>query len=292
MSATPTQAELNNPVSHLTGQCERAEELNDPREWFRTLNPPLFNRRRFQRRIDEITGLTQRRQSKILLRWAWESSYEMFGRLRMRYNFLTIPVKGVPTDFSIPRWVVEERIEPEQIRDSWDATRYVLDPGTVVNDVDPETGKVRKVVYEGDKVDKGECPQEWFRNLWVVAEHDRLCCGRADRMGRNCWGYYRHPDGRDIQRVERIHAAKARDDAFTQSPFEVLSPETLEGTGKSFFVRHDEDLKGRQEAEIKGRVHDFFNTHLYGLSFETPRYSFGSDVKPYRKTDGGLIIPD
>lgn len=286
-------AQLNKDAPDATAHLasdRRHERLNNPCLWFDTINPPLFNRRKFQRRIDEITELTVRGQSKILLRWAWESNYVMFGKLRQRYCFLKIPVKGVETEFSIPRWVMEERIEPEQIRESWESTRYVLDPATVVNDVDPDTGKVRKVIHAGDKMDKGECPREWFRNLWVIADHDGLCCQKAEQMSRACWGYYRHPDDRDINRVERIHQMKLRDETFNQSPFEVLTPETLEQSAKSAF-EETRERKARQSQELESRIHDVFQTHEYSLAHEGPRYHFGSEVKPYRKTEGGIYLP-
>ena len=276
---------------HLSWLGARADRYNDPLKWYDTINPPLFNRKRFQTRVDEITGLTIRQQSKIRLAWAWESSYLMFGQLKQRYCFLTLPIKGQDVEFSVPRWVIEERIEPEQIRESWESTRYILDPATVVNDVDPETGQVKKVVHAGDKLDKGECPNEWWRNLWVIAEHDKLCCARADKMRRSCWGYYRHPDERDLKRVERIHAAKLRDETFNQSPFEVLTPGTLAESAKSAFVEN-EAIKQQQSAELESRIHDVFSTHEYSLAYEGPRYHFGQDVQPYKRTKNGLYIPD
>lgn len=280
MNVATTQSE--NAISHLS-RSDKWDDLNDPRQWFRTLNPPLFPRQKYQKRIDGITELTVRKQSKILLRWAWESSYVLFGKLKQRYCFLTLPVKGVDVEFSIPRWVVEERIEPEQIRESWDSNRFVLDPSTVVNDVDPETGKVRKVIHAGDKLDKGECPREWFRNLWVIADHDGLCCKKAEQMNRACWGYYRHPDERDVKRVERIHSMKLRDESFNQSPFEVLSPETLEQSARSAFAESQE-RKEKQGLELDARVKDFFKLHADGFADGKP--------KPFvHLTEGGIYLP-
>jgi hypothetical protein len=280
-----TAAEKRNPTSHLA-DSRRLEDLNNPLVWYRTINPPLVNRQKWQKRIDEITELTVRKQSKILLRWAWESSYRMFGRTRQRYNFLTLPVNGVETDFSIPRWVIEERIEPEQIRASWESNRYILDPSTVVNDVDPETGKIRKVIHAGDRLDKGECPSEWFRNLWIIADHDQLCCQKAEEMNRACWGYYRHPDERDIQKVRRIHSMKVKDESFNQSPFEVLTPETLEASAKSAFEA-TEKRKEQVNKETDARLDDFFRLHLDGFADGKP--------KPFvylKQTEGGIYLPD
>lgn len=179
---------MNQAIEHLS-RDERHDGLNDPREWFRTLSPPFFNRSAFQRKIDKTVGLSARGKSIILLRWAWESSYEMFGKLRQRYSFLTLPIKGVDVEFSVPRWVIEQRIEPEQFKPSWEQTRYVVDPSTIVHD--PATAKYDEegeltyagdLIYAGDKLDKGPCPNEWFQNLWMIADHDGQCCEKAEQM--------------------------------------------------------------------------------------------------------------
>lgn len=278
------------PISHLSRQSEKYSALNDPRKWWKTVNPPLVNQKKWQKQIDGITGLTLRGQSKILLRWAWEANYVMYDRRRYWYGFTTVMVNGVPTDFSVPRWVVMERVEPEQIRESWEASRYTVEPSSVVNEVDPVTGIVKKVVYAGDKLDKGPCPGEWFRDLWTIADHDELCCKKAEAMNRACWGYYRHPDRRDVKRVEKIHGMKMKDDSFNQSPFETLSPETLAETAKSVFAEQQAE-KVRRDRDLASRIQDVMRTHEYSLAYEGPRYHFGENVGPYRKTESGILIP-
>lgn len=277
-----------------------AEDYNDPREWFRTINPPLFNRAKIQKRIDKIVGLSERGQSIILLRWAWESSYEMYGQLKQRYNFLTLEKEGQTIEFSVPRWVIEQRIEPEQFRPSWDATRYTLDPSTVVTDTSTARYDLNgdlvyagDVIYAGDKLDKGPCPREWFQNLWVIAEHDAQCCAKAKEMGRSCWGYYRHPSEWDINEVRRIHHAKLNDPNYNQSPFEELTAETLEQSAKSEF-EYKEKVHAEQKAELDLRIDDFFRLHQHRLTTDDPKVL--SDGKyhflgnGFQKTEAGVIV--
>ncbi len=279
---------MNTATEHLS-RDSRHERLNNPLCWWQTLNPPFLNRAKFQKKIDKIVGLSERGQSIIMLRWAWESSYEMFGKLKQRYSFLTLEIKGQEIQFSVPRWVIEQRIEPEQFRPSWDATRYVIDPSTAVHDPGSarydDAGELTypgDLVYAGDRLDKGPCPNEWHQNLWMIADHDGLCCEKAEKMSRSCWGYYRNPSDWDLQEVERIHHAKLNDSTYNQSPFEPLSAETLAESAKSEF-EYVEKVKAEAKEELDLRVDDYFDTRLYGLRYEGPRYHFNKS--------SGLVIP-
>lgn len=289
---------MNPATEHLTDQSRKHSEYNDPLQWWSTLNPPLFNRAKWQKKIDNIVGLSERGQSIIVIRWAWESSYEMFGKLKQRYSFVTLEIEGKEIQFSVPRWVIEQRIEPEQFKPSWDATRYVVDPATVITDLTTATYDdegnctyTGDVIYAGDKLDKGPCPNEWWQNLWIIADHDGLCCKKAEEMSRSCWGYYRHPSQWDINEVQRIHHAKLNDPTYDQSPFEPLTSETLEQTAKSEFERK-EKADTKKKAELDQRIDQAFDDHLYNLRFEGPRYHFGENVGPYKKTEQGLYVPD
>lgn len=283
--------------SHLSG-ARKTEDLNDPLQWWSTINPPDFNRRKLQKKIDRIVGLSERGQSIIVLRWAWESSYEMFGKLKQRYSFLTLNVQEKEVQFSVPRWVVEQRIEPEQFKPSWDATRYVVDPATVVTDTTTATydedGNLTyagDVIYAGDKLDKGPCPNEWWQNLWIIADHDGLCCKKAEEMSRSCWGYYRNPSEWDVKEVKRIHHAKLNDPNYNQSPFEPLSVETLAESAKSEF-KYKQKVEVERKAELDQRIDDAFDSHLYNLRYEGPRYHFGANPAPYRRSEAGLLVPN
>lgn len=291
--------DMNEVIQHLA-RDDKWDAYNDPREWFRTLNPPSFGlqRTKFQKQIDNIVGLSARRQSLIMLRWAWESSYMMFGKLKQRYSFVTLEIKSREVQFSVPRWVIEQRIEREQFKPSWDATRYVVDPVTVVTDtskakydLNGDLTYAGDVIHAGDKLDKGECPNEWHQNLWMVADHDGQCCKKAEQMGRSCWGYYRNPSQWDLEEIKRIHHAKLNDPTYHQSPFEPLTEETLAQTAKSEF-EYKERVEAEKKAELDLRMDDHFNSGLYRLRYEGPRYHFGQNVKPYTQTEAGIILPN
>lgn len=289
-----TLSNLHQAIEHLS-RDDRYEAYNDPRQWFRTLNPPSFSLQRagFQKKIDKIVGMSARSQSIIMLKWAWECSYLMFGKRKQLFNFLTLEVRGQEVQFSVPRWVVVQRIEPEQFKASWDATRYVVDPATRVTDLSTATYDnegnctyTGDVVYDGDKLDKGPCPNEWFQSLWVIADHDGLCCKKAEEMSRSCWGYYRNPSQWDLNEIKRIHHAKLSDPTYNQSPFEPLTPETLEQTAKSEFERN-EKVQAEKKAELDARIDQYFDVRVY-----SPATFIGDTVSLYKKTPAGIILPN
>jgi hypothetical protein len=108
---------------------------------------------------------------------------------------------------------------------------------------------------------------------------------KAEEMNRACWGYYRSPDERDIQKVRRIHSMKVKDESFNQSPFEVLTPETLEASAKSAFEA-TEKRKEQVSKETDARMDDFFRLHLDGFADGKP--------KPFvylKQTEGGIYLP-
>lgn len=288
---------MNTATEHLSDQSRKYDNLNDPLKWWSTINPPLFNRGKFQKKVDKIVGLSVRRKSIIVLRWAWESSYEMFGKLKQRYSFLTLEIKGQEVQFSVPRWVIEQRIEPEQFESSWNATRYVVDPATVVTDtstakydLNGDVTYAGDVVHSGDKRDKGPCPNEWHQNLWVIADHDILCCEKAEKMNRSCWGYYRNPSQWDLSEISRIHHAKLNDSTYNQNPFEPLSAQTLAESAKSEF-EFKQKSKIEKRKELDTRIDDHFRAHLYNLRYEGPKYHFGNNLA-FKRTPAGIILPE
>ncbi len=72
------------------------------------------------------------------MKWAWEvrkwenTDWDEFGNAtkgewRQTYRALTIPISDDDyVDISPPRWILEERFEPEAIAQSWEMTRYRL----------------------------------------------------------------------------------------------------------------------------------------------------------------------
>jgi hypothetical protein len=97
-----------------------------------------------------------------------------------------------------PRWVLLERLEPEQYAGTWEVGRYS--------------------VYDGTVWDwKGPCPSERYVELRAHCYHNGECCpchGAECRcMGalEHCWGYYLDPNSNLLDWIKRTIKAAMGD---------------------------------------------------------------------------------
>lgn len=281
-------AELN---EHLKSP-DRFEALNNPRRWADPgiHTPPAFNVRKFQKRINRVIGTSVNGQPIVRLVWAWDEQQFEAGEIRQKYRFYSHEITSGPQagkiiDISPPRWILEERHEPEQYLSAWNRVRYVTVP-------DEFSFSGRRTL---DAL--GAPPTDgWYLPLWVIAEHDddNACCLRMLEQKRKCWGCYREPSDIDLNLLAE---AKARRDAtpFKQSPHEPLTPQTV---AEAF-------LAGRaaNEAEAvakRKQLHELWLSHV-----ETWGWRIG-ETNPKRlhhgrwhlmpqkmmETPSGLMVPD
>lgn len=164
----------------------------------------------YQKRINQICGVSASGHPIVRLKWAWDArewsncEWDAFGiatkgEWRQTYRFLTVKVGEEYVDISVPRWVLEERFEPGQYEDSWDASRYVYDD---------DLGCAKDVM--------GEMPRDGiYKMIWsvgMICTHDanRKCCERAQELERSfCWGYYKTPGDKELEMLGR--AVQERD---------------------------------------------------------------------------------
>jgi hypothetical protein len=98
--------------------------------------PSTFDAAKYQKRLDQIFGLSPSGESICRVRWAWQCQrwenveWDDFGNAikgewRQKYRALTVEIGNDEyVDISPPRWVLEERFEPGQYARSWELTRY------------------------------------------------------------------------------------------------------------------------------------------------------------------------
>ena len=174
------------------------DTLNNASGWRYSMPPPrsfTFKQQKdYQKRIDEICGTSDGR-SIVKLAWAPDE-------LRWRPHAMdeappgyTFPIffYGYDTEgkeIAAPRWVLLERLKPEQYADHWEAGRYS--------------------VHEGKVWDwKGPCPSERYTEMWCHAAHNGECCPcrgdscDCDETLDHCWGLYRDPDEGLLNRLRR-----------------------------------------------------------------------------------------
>lgn len=162
---------------------------NNTDQWYPRMPPPASftsdDVARFQRLIDDATGT---RNGRPINKLAWAPDELRWYPYRMGQSprGYTLPIFYYGNDangdkVAVPRWVLLERLEPEQYAATWEQGRYS--------------------VWDGDVWDwKGPCPTERYIELRVHAYHDGSCCPchgyECKCMGEmeHCWGHYLHPN--------------------------------------------------------------------------------------------------
>jgi hypothetical protein len=274
-------------------RTKHASELDNPSRWNQYLKP-WFDVEAFQQRINDWVGLA--RDGSPIIRLVWGQDVTTRAYFEETPKYWTRRQKGHP-DFiwwTVPRWILEAKLEPEQYVDAWNATRYkMLDPsagtGLKCGDCgmpgDPEliNGQlycrscVSTNIIGGQVVDKGPPPEIYYSFMSECAEHEGMtdpvngwpqCCTRAfyeDR--RRCWGTYRNPGDLDLeiasQTVRRMEHTKARD---PRRPLTIQELQEVELASNMQVERANEqfEMYERQLAE------DFNKLHGWRLTQDSP----------------------
>lgn len=206
--------------------------LNQPSAWNQYLKP-WFDAEAFQKRINDRVGLFNGRPI-VRLVWGQDVWQEVYQERSPRYWTRRLRKGAELIWYTIPRWILESRIEPEQYADAWNKTRYSLrDPLAGDGFKCEDCGTTREPRLIGNKVycvgctgshvkggavvDKGPPPPEMYIYLAECAEHEGItdpvsgwagCCTRAFYTDRTrCWGQYRPPGELDLKVAEGVAAA-------------------------------------------------------------------------------------
>ena len=224
-------------------------ELDNPKRWNQRLKP-WFDVEAFQARIDDRVGLNRDGRPIVRLVWGQDVTQHIFGESTPRYWTRRLKVGAGYTWYTVPRWIFERRIEPEQYADAWNATRYsIRDPTEGTGQRCDDCGSTSEPELIGGKlycrncagtniaggavIDKGPPPTEMYIYMMDASRHEGLmkdgwphCCTRAYYTNRSrCWGEYRPPNDFDLtvldQSTQAMNAAKHRD------PYRALTPSEL-----------------------------------------------------------------
>lgn len=251
---------------------------------------PLFDSHSFQRRIDRIVGVSPSGHSIVRLVWAWDArkwentGWDDFGNAtqgewRQKYRALTVEIGNDDyVDISPPRWILEERFEPQAIAQSWELTRYKREivelPPPVCRychslrwiSVDESEGHLLLCRFchnytELRSVQRdmwGEVPREGWYNLLphigIIADHAHGCCQRAaNEHGEICYGTYKEPDGRELKRLKKAISKRNKEMATNPHIRPELDSVALEqAKWWGLQMMHDREVRKRGElAEIR-----------------------------------------
>lgn len=193
---------------------------------------PWFDVEAFQERINDRVGLHNDRPI-VRLVWGQDITQRTFGEETPRYWTRRLRRGSEFIWYTVPRWILESRLEPEQYTDAWNATRYSLtDPteggGHRCNDCGSSTepqllgGKVYCTdcagtnVSGGVVIDKGPPPPELYQYMTDCSEHEGItdpisgwpaCCTRRYYTDKGrCWGSYRSPGDLELKVVSEMAA--------------------------------------------------------------------------------------
>ena len=225
----------------------------------------------WQGRINDIFGAVNG-EPIIRLVWAWEpedtiyTDWDSLGRgikaeKRPRYEFLAVPLSdGRTLPICAPRWVLEERQEPEQFLPDWEASRYVIRPGIAI--VDPSTGQPIQ-----RRVDlRGAPPQGAhyiFARYVAVHEKDKTCCDRARKNHEGvCFGFYRNPDEHLIGLLQKAKARHAEDDRLRVDPFKPLAQQSeVQAEIDRQVATHNAEVKQKLRDDLHNIYKPWNETH-------------------------------
>lgn len=167
---------------------------------------------------------------------------------------VTLP-DGDEVDISVPRWIIEQRVEPALLAATWEDSRWVFDP-----------------LIQRRKDVRGEMPAEGaYYYLRTIASHDEDegCCERAWKNDRRrCWGYYRLPEERDLDLLRE--AVKRRDaDPLRRAPDEPLTANEVAELDRLAYAT-DEAIKQKQSRIITEGLGDWLRTHGWRALTDDP----------------------
>jgi hypothetical protein len=156
----------------------------------------------FQRLIDDVAGTRNGRPINKLV-WAPDELRWYPHRMEHPAPGYTLPIFYYGNDaegnkVAAPRWVLLERLDPEQYAATWEQGRYS--------------------VYDGSVWDwRGPCPSERYVELRAHCYHDGHCCpchgAECKCMGEyeHCWGHYVPPNNTLLDWVKQTIKASMAD---------------------------------------------------------------------------------
>lgn len=285
--------------------------LNNPSRWNQRLKQ-WFDVESYQQRINDRAGLNKDGRPVVRLVWGQDVIQRAYFEDTPRY--WTKRQKVGPAEFiwfTVPRWIFERRLEPEQYVEAWNAKRYSLrDPtqghtrcGDCGNSSEPAVinGKLHcrgctgTNITGGAVIDKGPPPDEYYVYMMDCAVHEQitggvdgwpLCCTRAfytDRM--RCWGEYRQPSDLDLEIISQSTRAMEADKF--RDPYRALTVAEMEETELASNMQV-ERAELAMEAYEEQMMAEFNRLHGWRVTGKGRPIM----VDMGRKSEGGIILPD
>ncbi len=263
------------------------DAYNDQKLWASAgiYKAPLFDVVAYQKKIDAIVGLSPTGQPIVRLVWAWDArkwentEWDSFGvatkgEWRQRYRALSVDIGDDDyVDISPPRWILEERFEPESLAQSWELTRYRKKITGEPTMFCKGCGRMRWISQDKSEADMVVCiycdytqmltsinedvwgpvPREGWYNLLphigIIAHHTDHCCKEARELREICYGEYKLPDNRELKKLKK--AVYRRNKEVATNPH--IRPELDEvmlQQAKTWGLQMMQDAKVKKRGEL------------------------------------------
>lgn len=197
-----------------------------------------FDRAAYQKKLDEIAGLTQGGESILQITWAGNASWlqgkkNAFGQvvdyeLKPRYAIKSLKPETFGQPIPIRRWVIEENTDPGQLE-----------------------------AMGGKNHDAIKAPEKGFYTAWIfVGDHSKhQNCGQD---GKTCFGDYKDPDEAELQYIIECTLNILNDKK---------APDPRKGVNAAHAQAYlppapdEKDVEAKAEAENEAYVDDWMKTH-------------------------------
>jgi hypothetical protein len=259
--------------------------LDNPARWYQYMRPWL-DQERWQQRIDQLVGVSKDRKPIIRIVWGQDVTQRVLGTTELpRYWTKRRNENGNLTYYTVPRWMLEKRLEIEQYAGSWEEKRWGYQD------------------ENGTPIDAGPPPEEYYTFAYLIAEHEAInpsdgwpaCCTRKfyEDRGR-CWGRYKQPGDDDLeliaQAVRQMEADKFRNPYAPLTVQELIETEVAANMQAE---RAQEQFENYEQEMWK----DMLKLHGHRL-FEGPNsfhdmgqnFTREGDERVYKPTEGIISI--
>lgn len=258
--------------------------FDEPWKWAdeRLWHTPQFDVKGFQKKINDIVGLSRTGKPIVRLsymrtkdcyeRWytAWNDAGEpTASELRAKYRFVQIALKdGTTVDIPPPRWVLEQRYEPEQLAQAWERDRWETVDGTA-------------------RPLRDSVPADYYAPLLNIGTHFGGCCDNGvDPDGHVCWGLYRLPSDKDLNILREAVWRRDHDDIVTDA----FNKPSEEAQFKTIFREAAAEKEKEERLDSLGKevMGDLIRPHLHRFTddpgvLKNGKYHFYSKADPNNK---------
>jgi hypothetical protein len=242
--------------------------LNNPKVWDQAIPAPSFNMVGYQSRIDSIVGKSPSGAPIVKLAWTHDVYDLMFGKRVYRYGVKD----GAVRPFIPPRFVLMQRHERGQYWDSWNASRFIEDPGT------------------GEIHDRGEPPAEMYTHLKTIANHNDFCCKFAWQEDRaNCFGEYREPGDDTLAALKQ--ARDERDARPYTNPHEPLSEADI-ALAMAEGAKQAAEQKAKSAQLAREMWDDYYKLYGHKARGESQGVVRSFPTPGFTETKTGLLVPE